>query len=87
MTGLDEKSDVGIEEGDGHGDIVSVRENESSIESSLLDEGEDVCTSNRQSRNRMRGGRKTDSPIDHSSIQKSALATPRESPPSGTQRE
>ena len=42
MAGLDEESDVGVEEGDGHGDVVSVRENERSIESSLLNEREDV---------------------------------------------
>ena len=42
VAGLDEESNVSVEEGDGHGDVVSVRENEGSIESSLLDERENV---------------------------------------------
>jgi hypothetical protein len=42
MTGLDEKLDVGVHEGSGHGDGASVGEDEVGVVSEAFDDAEDV---------------------------------------------
>lgn len=42
MTGLDQKTNVGIHEWNGHGDVDSIGQVEIGMEAHLLDEREDV---------------------------------------------
>lgn len=54
MASLDEQTNVGIHEGDGHGHIFSVRENSATVSPALLDEAEDVVPAkNRRYENRL----------------------------------
>jgi len=47
---LNEKSNVGVHEGNGHGDLGSIGENEVLVHSSLLDVGEDLDISRKGER-------------------------------------
>lgn len=42
MAGLDQEADIGVHEGDGHGDVGAVREDEVGVLAELLDVREDV---------------------------------------------
>jgi hypothetical protein len=45
VAGLDEELHVGVHEGNGHGDVGAVREDEVGVLAELFDEGEDVVPS------------------------------------------
>jgi len=46
VTGFDEESDVGVHEGDGHGDVAAIWKNEFLVIAELLDKTEDVVLGN-----------------------------------------
>lgn len=50
VAGLNEKSNVGVHEGDGHGDFGSIGEDVLLVHSSLLDVGEDLWNEERSKR-------------------------------------
>lgn len=86
VAGFDEEGNVGSHEGDGHGHVRTVGENEVGVHAHLLDEREDICEARRQNvssvtfrREKREESKETTahSPTFHSSIPRSAPSTRR----------